>query len=121
MTPEQYLYDTLRNDAGVTAIASDRIFSDQTPEDVSLPCLVIARVGSAEFETALSGEVLAERVAQEVHCFSTSRSGAEALCDAVVQAIESARFEPTNRVGEQDKASEEDIELTILSLERWHC
>ncbi len=121
MTPETFLYDTLRNDAGVTAIVDDRIYSDSSPEDVAVPCLVIARVGSAEFARNLAGGVFAERVAQEVYCAATTRSAAEALCDAVVAALEPQGFDQTNRSGEQDDTGEDEVEITILSLERWHC
>lgn len=121
MTPEQFLYDVLRNDSAITAIVGDRIYSDSTPEDVAVPCLVTARVGSAAYERILSGSVVAERVAQEVHCAARTRSAAEALGDAVIAALTPQGFDATNRTGEQDESGEDDVELSILSFERWHC
>ena len=120
MTPEQHLYDTLTADAGVTGLVGTRIYRDESPEDVELPCLVASRIGS-QTETLLSGVVAGEKVQQDVHCYAQTRQETEALAIAVKAALGPAAYLLQNHTSEIIDWPDESIDLSVLTFDRWHC
>lgn len=102
MSAETTLYSTLSGAAGVSAIVAARIYPDVVPQDAALPCIGFAR-GETDYTTTIhaTGPV-AEDAVFEVSCMATTRSGADALAEAVIAACNTARHDVLARRSDFD-------------------
>jgi Protein of unknown function (DUF3168) len=120
MSAETVLYPTLKSWPAVTSIVgagdSARIYPDVVPQTVAAPCIAFARV-ETEYVATLSNPRAAVKALMEVACMSTSRIEADALADAVQDAVAAAPFIPTGRRAELD--SESLVWSTVLSFDYW--
>ena len=87
MSIETTLYTTLSGDAGVAALTSTRIYPNVAPEDTALPYLIYSAISSERFHT-LPGIGNMQRKVIQIDCNATTYSGAKALTDAVISALE---------------------------------
>ena len=115
MSAEQDLYSTINGASAVTALVGTNIHVDRRDEEDALPAIVYQR-GATENIEGLSGAILAAKVTLVVECMADSRSGAEAIADAVVSAIKAAThdFAVTARVASYD--DETQTHITTLAI-----
>lgn len=98
MTIDQLIYDTLRNDAGVSAIAGTRVFSDfdESPEDPSgdlSPFVVFALESQTEL-VSMSPPASSHgwyKSTYSVQCVTRTAETKVALADAVKAALRPLR------------------------------
>ena len=87
MTIETDLYDTLSNDAGVTALVSTRIYPQIAPESASLPYITYEVVSGERFST-IPGVGDAKRKRIQINNHDNTAAAARALAVAVEAALE---------------------------------
>lgn len=89
MSLETKLETLLSGDAGIVAIVGTRVYSDEAPQDLVLPYIVYQRISSGR-QYSFSGYSNLENPRVQIDCYSSTKSGAVALCDAVVAAMRAA-------------------------------
>ena len=87
MSIETDLYSTLTNDAGVSALVSNRVYPAPAPEGVTFPYCTYQLI-SGERVTTLPGVGDAKRKRMQVSCHGATYSSAKAVADAVYSAFE---------------------------------
>lgn len=83
MSLEAELRDIILADAGVTAIAGERMYRYPAPDDAAYPCLVYRHVAT-DSERTLGGVVLNEQHSYSLWSVAASYGGALALANAVL-------------------------------------
>lgn len=111
MSIEADVYAALSVAAGVTALASTRIYPNVRPQDSDVPCVVYDRSGT-EVIQAIHGPVLATIPRVDVTAVSVTRAECESLSDAVVTALLTAGFNYLDRVAEY--APDADLYVSTL-------
>ena len=121
MSPEQTVYDTLRNAAAVTAIVGTggaaRIYPDVLPEESVLPAITFERTTS-DPQYGLDGTVHVTRATMAVVSWATTRVAAEALADQIAAAMTAATIPPEARAGEFDVETESAA--VALTFDIWY-
>jgi hypothetical protein len=116
MSAETTTYSTLSGAAGVTSLVSTRIYPDFVPQEKTLPAVAITRINTEFINTIHNATPLGAFVELEVWCMASTRAGANALADAVTNAIAAASgFMLKNRRPEVDM--ENSIYSTVLTVE----
>lgn len=114
MSAETTLYATLSGAAGVAAIVAARIYPDVVPQDAALPCVGFARAETEYTATIHTAAPVAEDAFFDISCMATTRSGADALADAVVAACGAANHTVLARRADFD--FDNQIYATALSV-----
>lgn len=125
MSAETALYATLTGAAPVTALVGEtvngnpnyRIYSDDVPQEKVLPAVAFSRMETTPVMTIHTSDVIAAQALEEVWCMATTRAGAEALADAVKNAIATAGFTMIDKRFERDPAN--DIYSTVFTYSVW--
>jgi hypothetical protein len=117
MSPEQTLYDTLRQYSAVTAIVAQRIYPDALPPEPQLPAVVYERAGS-EPQYGLNSQVLITKATLRVLCLAPTRVAAEELADAVIAAMATVYAPPEGRAGEYDVETETAV--VAVDFDIWY-
>jgi hypothetical protein len=86
VSAESIVYGWLSGFAGLTALVGTRIYPDVIPEQASLPAIAFTR-SQTEPVSTIHGSVFAEFVAVQIQAWSATRTEAEAVADAVVDAL----------------------------------
>ncbi|MFA5160921.1 MAG: DUF3168 domain-containing protein [Elusimicrobiales bacterium] len=86
MSVEQTLYDLLRQDTGVSAIAGDRLYPVRLPDEVMLPAMVYAKVSCIRYASHGGPSKLASSRFQ-LDCYSADYLEAKRLALAAVSAL----------------------------------
>ncbi len=84
---EQAVYDILRNDALVEAIAGDRIYPLLMPQNATYPAITYQRI-STDRARSLSGRDYEKRVRLQVDVWSKTFGEAKSLSTAVAAALD---------------------------------
>lgn len=102
------VYSLLSGDAGVTAIASTRIYPNVAPQEAASPYAVY-QVISADHQEVLGGSAGFSRTLVQVTCWSTSYDTARSLAEACRLALQgyhgtaaSIDVDGVNLVGDRD-------------------
>ena len=114
MSAESDLYAALSGDSSVTAIVSDRIFSDVRDQETDIPAIYFERSGTETITSIHNSQAIAEFASMTVVCFDESREAAETLANNVITAATTAGLIYTGREGQYD--SESDTFVSILSF-----
>lgn len=114
MSAEADLIALLKADAGVTALANERVVADRAEAGTQLPLVVFTRTGIEPF-VAVDNTLLATRVFFEVQCWAENRVQADALAEACQLAIRGAGQQITNRSGLTE--NELDLQGSTLTVE----
>lgn len=118
MGAESIIYAALTNAAGVTAIVSSRVYPGLLPKDKPLPAIVQAKPEDTEYIVTIHSSVpCATRVLMELWCIALTSTEAEALGDAVEDALGAAQIVPTGRRAEVDPETE--AHCAIISCVVW--
>jgi 16S rRNA G1207 methylase RsmC len=104
MSPEQFIYETLRGAAGVTQWVGTRIYQDAAPNDAEAPYIVITK-GAQESERTLDNSLAATRAEMEIGAWAESRLRVESLGDAIAAAMLAATVPESGRSSDYDPAS----------------
>jgi hypothetical protein len=116
MSAETSTYSTLSGAAGVTALVGTRIYPDVVPQEKALPAIAIARTETEFINTIHNAAPLGSFVELEIWCMAETRTGAEAVADAVKAAfIATTGFMLKNRRPEFD--AEHQVYSTVLTVE----
>lgn len=83
---EEQLYALLDGSSALAALVDESIYPDVIPPDVALPAVVYARSGTEPVNT-IHAPAVAAFVLMQIQCWDATRSGAEAVGDAVVAAL----------------------------------
>lgn len=89
MSLETKLYTLLSSDAGVVAIASDRVYPDEAPQNAALPYVVYTRISSGRVYS-LSGYSGLENPRIQIDCYAETMADVVSLSDAVISAMRGA-------------------------------
>lgn len=87
MSIETDLYSTLSNDAGVTALVSDRIYPNLAEEDDPRPYIVYQLITGERLST-ITGVNDARRKRVQISCHADTYASAKAVAAAVYAALE---------------------------------
>lgn len=87
MTIEQTLYDAIRNDATVSAIAGTKIYPNVVPDNVDAPYISYQLIAGTAYNK-LDGVPDGEHKLMQVNCMSKSYSQVKAMEDAVKSALD---------------------------------
>lgn len=117
MSAETVLYATLSAASAVTALVGARIYPDIVPNDEARPAVAYARIETDPVITMHSSAPVAETVVLEVVCMDESRAGAEALGDAVRDALGAGKFRILGRAAQYDE--ENGLWAAVLSVEKF--
>lgn len=123
MSPEETVRSTLAAAAPVTALAADRIYPDEIPQDDVAateprpPAIVYRRAGT-EPRFTLNDTLALTRAVMRVVCWAASRVTAETLGDAVQAALIAAKIMPVGRDGFTDPDTGD--EAAIVDVEVWY-
>ena len=77
----------LRADTGVAALVDERVFKKVAPQGKPLPYITVQRISNSHVHHLTAASGLADARVQ-VSCWDTSDSGAEALAEAVREALD---------------------------------
>ena len=121
MSLETKLYALLSADAGVTEIASTRIYPLVAPQEAALPHVVYTRVSSGR-EYSLSGYSNLENPRMQIDCYGTTYAEAKALSEAVISALRGAMTFGTasddpQEIFEEDETFRVSIDFSIWNQE----
>ena len=108
MTLGKYLRRLLVADAGVTALAGDRVYSEVLPQSPTLPAVVFNEVAGMD-DYALDGPTGAASRRVQVDAWAKTRAEATALGTAVAAALS----------GHAGAAAGLEVQGTFLLSERW--
>ncbi len=108
MTLGQYLRMLLTSDAGVAAIAADRVYTEVLPQAPVLPAVVFT-VGAGGDDVALDGPTGASSRRVQIDTWAATRAEATALALAVKAAL----------VGHAGAAAGLDVQGVFFLTERW--
>lgn len=87
---EEAVYAILTGDAGVAALAGDRVYPQEIPQDVALPAVAYARVSTRRARRH-GGAGVGRRLARarvQVNCEAGTYGAAKGLAAAVVGALD---------------------------------
>ena len=104
MSAETQLYTLLSGAAGVTALASDRVYPDLIPENKATPYIGFERT-DAQPVTTLEGTVLAWQTNMVIACWADTRLQANALADAALAALAGTAWQYEGSGTELDEAT----------------
>ena len=108
MTLGRYLRMVLAGDAGVAAVAADRVYTEVLPQAAAVPAVVFTEV-SGEDDVALDGPTGASARRVQVDSWGKSRADATALGLVVRGALS----------GHAGAAAGLDVQGCFLVAERW--
>lgn len=98
---EATIYATLKNDAGVTALVSSRIYPVVMPEGTALPAVVYQRI-STNPVASLDGDSGLDLVRMQISSWGKSYSSAKVLAAAVRTSLVGANALKLRTESEQD-------------------
>ena len=87
MSVETDLYDTLANDAGVSALVSTRIYPSLAPESAARPYIIYSVVSVDRYHT-LPGVNDPANKRLQMECVDDGYSGAKAVAVAAIAALQ---------------------------------
>ena len=108
MTLGKYLRLVLVNDAGVAALAADRVYTEVLPQSPVVPAVVFTEVASDE-DVALDGPTGTRSRRLQIDAWATTRAEATSLGLAVRQVLS----------GHVGAAAGLDVQGAFLLAERW--
>jgi hypothetical protein len=108
VTLGRYLRMLLANDAGVAALAADRVYTEVLPQAPAVPAVVFTEV-AGEDDVALDGPTGASSRRVQVDAWAKTRAEATALGLAVKSAL----------AGHAGAAAGLDVQGVFLLAERW--
>lgn len=117
MSAETALYSALSGDSAVAALVAARIYPDLAPQDIALPCVAFSRVDTEYVVTIHSAVPAGQFATLEIACMATTRTGADALADAVITAAAGAGFTPEGRRAELD--AENNLWAAVLTVQHF--
>lgn len=91
MSVSDDLFALLSTAAGVTALVGQRIYPDALPEKAAYPAIVYA-AATPEIERLLDGTIATQRVELSLGCWAPTRTAADAVGDAVTDALAGTAF-----------------------------
>lgn len=106
MVAETNLYNALSNDSNITAIVSDRIYSDIRDQGDIFPAIFFERSNTEFLNTLDSFAPCGEKSSFVLSCFETTREKAEALTALIITATSSAEFLCTDKQNSFDEETE---------------
>jgi len=91
MTPEQIVYQTLTNDAGINALVAGRISSMKVILGAQLPCITYQMIGAHQHYTHDGPDSMQDPSVQ-IDCWAqgTDYDGLTAICTAVLNCLAGA-------------------------------
>ena len=95
MSVESALYTTLSGAAGVTALASTRIYPNVAPESATLPNIVYSAISSERMHTLIGSSDMLRKTIQ-IDCNATTYAGAKSLADAVIAALQGNGYQQSD-------------------------
>ena len=93
------LYNQLKNDAGVSALAGTRIYPKQAPQNVATPYIIYHVISDIDNQ-CIEGSVYQSDTRFQVDCWSKKYSEVVAMKDAVKNAI--VGFKSSNSISSMD-------------------
>lgn len=112
MTIEDAIYQLLKNDAGVTAFVSGKIFCNHIDQGVSYPAIMYKPDGAMQYVDTLEGGVTLAR--QRILVFSGAYKAATAI--AIDNAVIKKLFEFSGNVLMPGTSPEESIDIQGIFL-----
>ncbi len=112
MSAETALRAVLAADSAVVALVAARISADRAEQDEARPFVVFSRTAS-QITTALNGAHLRTQAALDVQCWANTRLDADALADAVADAV---RGVTSQRVEGRSGAFDPDQDAFVTTL-----
>lgn len=98
MSAESKVYDALRSNGPLVAFVGTRIYPDAIAEGEVMPAIVFARTATEPIIT-IDGTIHADRVSMHVEVWAASRTEAEDICNAAINALLVAKLYYNNRGG----------------------
>lgn len=86
MSAESIIYDALRLSGPLSALVGARIFPDAIAEGEIMPAIVFSRAGTDPIIT-IDGTLHANRVSMHIEAWAATRTAAEDVCNAAVNAL----------------------------------
>lgn len=86
MSAESMVYDALRFNAPLTAFVGTRIYPDAIAEGEPMPAIVFTRADTEPVIT-IDGSIHAERVSMQIQIWAATRTAAEDICNAAINAL----------------------------------
>ena len=117
MSAETELYAALSAAPAVTALVSTRIYPDAVPQEQVVPSIAYARTDTEFVTTIHSGIPAAQFATLEVVCMAEARDIADAIADAVLDALGAAGFVVLARA--QDFDADKNLWGTVVSVRRF--
>ena len=112
MSAETALRATLVAHTATAALVGQRVRAERAEQDDVRPFVIFTRTASEPYNT-VDGAVLATLVSLDVQCWADTRTGADALADAVSAAI---RAVPTQSVAGRSSGYDADLDLEVTNL-----
>ncbi|SRR6266704_2469271 len=122
MSVKSELYDVLRRNSSVAALAGDRVYPLRIPLNVALPAVTYAQEESSVDRTQEGLKITQPRF--KLECWGTTFDDSQALGDAVVAALDRSHPTPSIRSAQLDDDSD-DVDLVanthvrILTFALW--
>jgi len=111
---EPKILTLLKNNTGVSALVSSRIFPVMADEPPTYPHIVYFRTPAGHFVNSLSGFSGLENPIFQIDCMATTYLGAKAVSDAVKLAMNGATTFKSTCWNEEDMPF--DIELQVYGV-----
>lgn len=86
MSIETTLFDTINDDAAVTALISGRVYAQVAPDNAAVPYVTTQLIAN-EPHSRVNGSYNSERKVFQVNCVSNSYENAKAVAEAIKAAI----------------------------------
>lgn len=102
--------------AGVAALVGTRVFSDRAEQKTARP-FIVHSVAQTEPQYSLDNTEHGRLTVFEVQVWANKRASAEAVADAIEQALADDQRVILAKAGGYDE--ELDLEATVLSVEWW--
>lgn len=116
MSMESDLRALLAAYAPLAALVSTRIAADRIEQGAIRPFVVFTRTGTETIQT-LNGAVHANKATFDVQCWANTRTSAEAVADAIQDALVADARAIVGRASGYD--ADLDLEATVISVDWW--
>lgn len=114
MSAESTVYSALSGHAPLVALVSTRIYPDAMPEKTIYPAVVYSRSATEPIRTIHGSIVASAFIDLSVSCWGKTRTQADAVADAAIDALEAAKQNWTARSAGYD--SETDLYATVIEV-----
>ena len=116
MSMESDLRALLAAYAPLTALVSTRIAADRIEQGAGRPFVVFSRTATEPVQS-LNGTVHANKASFDVQCWADTRTSAEAVADAIQDALVADARAIVARASGYD--ADLDLEATVISVDWW--